>query len=211
MNQNAETSLSLLDAVRRGDDEIAWQRMFEVYKPLIEKWLRRFSAPNQDIDDLVQDVLTVVVKKIEGFERKSQTGAFRAWLRNTTQNILYQLWRKKKFTPVAHGDSDFQEVLNQLQVETSELSQQWNREYDDYILKSVLKTVQGEFAAQTWDAFKMVAIEGRPSREVAEELGMTINAVFIAKSRIMARVRTFGQHILDVEEANFGIQDLRQQ
>ena len=203
MSRNEETSLSLLDAIRQSGQEPnheAWQRMFRIYQPLIEKWLRRFSAPQQDMDDLVQDVMAIVVKKIDEFQRVPRTGAFRAWLRNTTQNILYQLWRKKKIQPVAYGDSDFQDVLNQLQQETSELSQQWNREYDDHILQGVMAQVESEFSSQTWQAFYGVSVEGKAAREVADQLGMSINAVFIAKSRVLSRIRTFGRYMIDMDE-----------
>ncbi len=199
MNQNsAETSVSLLDAVRQSRDEVAWQRMSEIYSPLIEKWLRRFSAPNQDIKDLVQDVLTVVVRKIDTFERQPRTGAFRAWLRNIARNCLLQFWREKKITPVARGDSDFQQVIEQLAVETSELSQKWNQEYDEYVLKSVLNSIKGEFKEQTWEAFQGVTLDEKKPREVAEELDMTVNAVFIAKSRVLSRLRSHGQGLIDI-------------
>ena len=208
MSEHEETSLSLLDAIRHStgaaQDQAAWQRMFQIYQPLIEKWLRRFSAPQQDIDDLVQEVLTIVVKKIDEFERVPRTGAFRAWLRNTTQNILFQLWRQKKYEPLAMGDSDFQEVLNQLKQESSELSQQWNREYDQHILRAVLGQVEQEFSEQTWQAFYQIAVEGQSARSVAEGLGISVNAAFIAKSRVLARIRSFGRYLVDLDARPMG-------
>lgn len=198
MNQNPETSISLLDAVRDGQDESAWKRMFEIYEPLIEKWLRRFSAPNQDIKDLVQEVMIVVMKKIKQFDHRGHTGAFRGYLREIARLQLLQFWKNKKIQPIAYGDSDFQQVIEQLEVETSELSQRWNMEYDEYVLKSVMNSVKGEFTDQTWQAFHAVTFEERKASEVAETLGISTNAVFVAKSRVLSRVRKYGENIIDL-------------
>ena len=191
------TSISLLDLLKQGEDVDAWQRMLEVYQPLIAKWLARFGAPNGELNDLSQSVLAVIVKKLPAFEHNGREGSFRSWVRSITRNCLLEFWRAKKIQPVATGNSSFQESLNQLSVEESELSQKWNREYDEQVLATLLKQIQGEFQASTWEAFRLVAIDGVKASEVASQLNVSVNSVFIAKSRVMSRLRVVGKYMID--------------
>lgn len=171
--------------------------MLIIYQPLIEKWLVRFGAPSNDLHDLSQNILTVVIRKLPVFEHSGREGAFRSWVRSITRNCLLEFWRAKKIQPVATGKTSFLESLNQLESENSELSQQWNREYDQQVLASLLNQIEAEFRPATWQAFKRVAVDGQKPVDVAEELDVTVNSVFIAKSRVMSRLKVVGKHMID--------------
>lgn len=191
------TSISLLDLLKDGEDEQAWQTMVTIYQPLIKKWLGRLGTPANELGDLSQNVMTVVVRKLPEFEHGGRTGAFRSWLRNITRNCLLEFWRKNKQTPVATGKSEFQEQLNQLADQTSELSQMWDREYDEHVLASLMTVIRPEFRSQSWEAFELFVLEGIPATDVAERLGVSANSVFIAKSRIMMRLREVGKYMIE--------------
>src|SRR5262245_49776422 len=100
----SETSASLLDRLRLTPDEESWRRLVELYTPLIRGWLGR-HARLQDADDLVQEVLSVVVRKLPQFVRQPRTGAFRRWLKSITVNCLRDSWRRDRGRPLATGDS----------------------------------------------------------------------------------------------------------
>src|SRR5437763_9049503 len=110
----SETSISLLDSLQQGPHVSSWQRMIDLYSPLIRNWLRRYALQDQDVEDLVQEVLAVVVRKLPDFERKPQIGAFRRWLRNITVNCLRDFWRAQRYRPQALGQDGFAQVLEQL-------------------------------------------------------------------------------------------------
>lgn len=171
--------------------------MLEVYQPLIKKWLRRFHAPENDLNDLSQSVLMVVTKKLPEFEHAGRVGSFRAWLRTITRNCLLKFWRENKVRPKATGDSEFQGQLNQLADDTSELSQIWNREYDEFVLAAVLRQIKPEFKPQTWTIFQRLTLSAEKPKVVADDLGVTLNTVFVAKSRVMSRLRVVGRHLID--------------
>ena len=192
-----ETSLSLLDRVRNQSDQDSWQRLVELYTPMIRGWLRRHGKMDQDTDDLVQEVLAVVVRKVPQFRREPRTGAFRKWLRTITVNCLRDSWKSQRKRPVASGDSGFLEMLNQLEDPESSLSQIWEQEHDQHVTQQLLEMIRPEFAAKTWQAFRSVALDGKPAAEVAAELGLSINAVFIAKSRVLTRLRQEGRGLID--------------
>lgn len=193
----AETSASLLEILRDRPDETNWRRLVELYSPLISHWLRRHSLPVGELDDLVQEVLLVVVRRLPEFQRQPHSGAFRGWLRSITVNCLRDFWRANRVRPQPTGNSDFQAVLDQLADPMSGLSREWDVEHDRIVTRRLLESLRPSFQENTWRAFAGVTLEGRSPDEVAAELEMTVNAVFIAKSRVLARLRQEAKDLLD--------------
>lgn len=193
----SETSASLLDRLRDQPDEASWQRLVDLYTPLIRGWLRRHAGLEADTDDLVQDVLAVVVRRLPEFRRQPRTGAFRRWLRTITVNCLRDHWRARRNRPVATGDSNFQQLLDQMADPASALSAQWDREHDHHVTHRLLELIRPDFEERTWRAFQRVALEGIAAEKVAAELGLTLNAVFIAKSRVLSKLRQEGKGLID--------------
>jgi RNA polymerase sigma-70 factor (ECF subfamily) len=192
-----ETSVSLLDRLREEPDADAWRRLVDMYTPLIRGWLRRHGLPPQEADDLVQEVLAVVVRRLPDFRREERTGAFRRWLRTITVNCLRDFWRRQRGRPLATGDSDFRNVLDQLEDPDSALSRLWDEEHDRHVTQRLLEMIRPHFEPSTWRAFQRVALEGVPPDQVAAELGLSVNAVFIAKSRVLCRLRQEGAGLID--------------
>ena len=193
----SETSASLLDRLRASPDEDAWQQVVEIYTPLIRGWLRRHAKlQTGDADDLVQEVLAVVVRRVKEF-RRERTGSFRAWLRQITVNCLRDLWKGRRTKPVATGGSEFLQMLDQLEDPASGLSKLWDQEHDQHVARRLLELIRPSFEPKTWRAFQRVALDGAPPDAVAAELGLSVNAVFIAKSRVLSRLRQEGEGLLD--------------
>jgi RNA polymerase sigma-70 factor (ECF subfamily) len=191
------TSLSLLEHLQQSPNDSDWRRLVDFYTPLIRVWLKRYALLDQDIDDLVQEVLAIVVRKVPEFRRQPQTGSFRRWLRTITVNCLRGFWRSQRFRPKIPGNAGFAQVLDQLEDSGSALSKLWDKEHDDHVAKRLLEMIRPRFEAKTWLAFQRVALEAIPVDQVASELGMTVNAVFIAKSRVVHLLRQEGQGLLD--------------
>lgn len=192
-----ETSVSLLERLRQTPDNQSWQRLVDLYTPLIHVWLGRQEVQLADRHDLVQEVLAVVIRKLPQFEHNQRTGAFRHWLRTITARCLKDFWRSQKVRPQARGDSDFQEMLTQLEDPTSALSRQWDKDHDLHITRKLLEMLQPQFTPATWEAFQRVALLREPPDEVAAALGITVNAVFIAKSRVLTKLRQEAQGLLE--------------
>ncbi|HZZ78973.1 MAG TPA: sigma-70 family RNA polymerase sigma factor [Gemmataceae bacterium] len=193
----SETSNSLLERLRQGPNEAAWRRMVDLYTPLIRGWLRRYALADTDCDDLVQDVLAIVVRRLPDFQRRPQVGSFRRWLRNITVNCLRDFWRSQRFKPRTIGNTDFGSILAELEDPQSALSKRWDAEHDHHVTACLLEKIRPRFEAKTWQAFRRVALDGSPVDQVASELGLTANAVFIAKSRVVHMLRKEGLGLLD--------------
>ncbi len=192
-----DTSASLLESLRVGADGVAWQALCDIYSPLMRNWLSRNGVPQSDIEDLVQEVLMVVVRRIPEFHREPRCGAFRSWLRTITVNCLRDHWRRKRKQEVAPGGMAFGEMIEQLADPRSGISRLWDREYAEYVTGYLLNRICGQFSEKTWRAFLRFALDGLSADEVARELEMSPNAVFIAKSRVMASLREIGRGLID--------------
>jgi RNA polymerase sigma-70 factor (ECF subfamily) len=144
----------------------------------------------------VQDVLFVVSRKIAGFEWRGQ-GALRAWLRTILTYELRDYFCGQLNRPIATGDSDFQSWLDELESPDSALSRLLDREHDEHIAASLLRTVQGDFAPVTWQAYHRYALEGEPAAQVAEALVLSLNSVLLAKSSVLKRLRQEAAGLVD--------------
>ena len=186
----AQTPPSLLNRLREHpDDAEAWQHFDAVYRPLLLTWVRRYSIRPQDADDLVQQVLEVVLQEMPHFHYDSQKGRFRGWLRGILVNRLRDFWRSQKHRPLATGDSDFYEkVLNQLEDPRSDLSRLWDQEHDRHVAQQMLSLVKADFSSTTWEAFLGVMGGEKPAK-VAAGLKISLNAVYLAKSAVLKRLR----------------------
>lgn len=184
-----ETSLSLLNCLRRSPESESWTRLVELYAPLIKTWLRKYEVQESDVEDLVQEVLLAVSKDLAKFEHNGQPGAFRGWLKAILVNRLRNFWRARDRRREARGDSDIDQRLAELENPASELSRLWDGEHDRYVLRHLLKLVKPHFAPNTWMAFYRVALKGERTRDVATEMQISLNAVVTAKSRVLRRLR----------------------
>src|SRR5690242_4848766 len=117
-----KTSLTLLEALQREDQE-SWHLLIEIYRPFLLGILRGHGTPNQDIDDLIQDVLVVLVRELPQFQHSGRPGAFRAWLRSVAANRLRSYWRSRGRTV----PTDMLAVAEQFDDPNSALSQLWDQ------------------------------------------------------------------------------------
>lgn len=183
------TSISLLVRLQESDDSLTWNRLDKLYAPLLRLWLRKYDVQANDVDDLVQEVLMAVSTDLKSFDHNGRPGAFRTWLRTILTHRLRNYWRKRGRGPTARGGSDIDLRLQQLEDPASQLSEIWNRQHDRHVTRQLLEMSESSFAPSTWTAFRRVALEGAKPDLVAAELGISVNAVFIAKSRVLSRLR----------------------
>ena len=197
MGRMSETSLSLLDRVCSGTEQAAWQRLVDVYVPLLQQWLRQYSLQASDADDLIQEVMATAYRELPKFEHNGRQGAFRNWLKRILIYRLRSFWRDRKYRPRTGGGTDFQRHLQEFEDPTSGLSRLWNHEHDRVVLQQLWESVRPRFSEKTCAAFRRQVIDGMSASDVAKELEMTVNAVLIAKSRVLKELRREGRGLLE--------------
>jgi RNA polymerase sigma-70 factor (ECF subfamily) len=185
---SASTSLSLLQRIKDKDTE-GWRRLVKLYGPLVLWWCQRQGLRAQDEEEVAQEDFLTVATRICDFTRGERRGSFRAWLRGITRNKLGDYIRRRRNQPQALGGSDAQLVFAQV-PERAEADAQGQEEAGErgVFYRGAMEHFRDEFAPQTWEAFTRIVLDRRRAGDVAAELDMTVNAVYIAKSRILARL-----------------------
>jgi RNA polymerase sigma-70 factor (ECF subfamily) len=183
-----ETSVSLLERLAGGPTNDDWRRLDALYRPLLRAWIAQAGVAAADVDDLTQDVLVVVFREVGKFERRGP-GAFCGWLRTILAHRVRDHFRAAGWRPTATGDSEFLRRLEQLASPASELSRQWDCDHDEHVAAALMRRVEGDFAPATWQAFLRHALNGEPAAQVAHALGLSLNSVLLAKSRVLKRLR----------------------
>lgn len=174
----------------RTPDHAAWQRWTHLYGPLILDWCRLAGLQPEDAADVQQDVFRAVVTHIADFRREQPGDSFRGWLYRITQNKIRDHWRRQHKDVVASGGTDHQQMLLAVPGEAaSEVSLDENAQETGQLFRRALELLQTEFEPRTWQAFWRVTIEGQEVAEVAQTLGMSPGAIYVAKSRILRRFR----------------------
>ncbi len=187
-----QTSITSLERLRNQPDEAAWQRLDDLYRPLIRRWLRRDPSLRDEAEDLVQDVLAVLVRELPHFQRE-RDGSFRCWLRTITWHRLQAFRQARRHRPQLLGSDADGSLLAQLEDPHSALSRQWDEEHDRHVIRRFMERIEPQFEPATLQAFRRTVFDGAKAADVAMELGISVNAVLLAKSRVLKRLREEGE------------------
>jgi RNA polymerase sigma-70 factor (ECF subfamily) len=177
----------LLDRVKAREPD-AWQRLVELYGPLVYRWCRQSGVNAEDAADVVQDVFGAVARGIDTFRRQRPGDSFVAWLRTITRNKLSDHFRSRCRRPLARGGTDAQQQLAEVPepAEPSAGDEQWTR---DLLSHRWLQLARAGFESHTWEAFWRTVIDGQLPADVARDLGMSVDSVYQARCRVLRRLR----------------------
>ena len=183
-------SSTLLDRVRAQRPE-AWERLVDLYGPVVYRWCRQSALRPEDAADVVQEVFAAVATHVGEFRRDRPGNSFGAWLRTITRNKIRDHYRRRHGKPEARGGTDAQQQMAEIgePPEPPDPSAATDNGLDAWLSRRGLELVRAEFEDRTWQAFRRTAVEGQSPAHVAEDLGMTLQAVYQAKSRVLRRLR----------------------
>jgi RNA polymerase sigma-70 factor (ECF subfamily) len=176
------TSPTLLNRLRQQNDPEAWERFVRLYTPLLLGWTRRQGFQEADAHDLVQEVLLKLVRELPTYQR-GDGQSFRGWLVRVTANQCAD-FRRRKATRVLPGADGLSRVSDDSSIRELE-----EAEYRRLLARRGLDLVRPDFSATTWDAFVGLMLEGRHAAEVAAALKLSVNAVYLARNRVLTRLR----------------------
>jgi len=189
MEEIPKTRASLLVRIRNPQDDEAWAEFVGLYEPVVYRIARQRGFQDADARELTQDVLVAVASAIERWEPDPARGKFRTWLFRIARNLSINLLVSRRRHAQGTGGTDFQALLEEQEAPRGEDSDLFDREYRRELFGRAVAQVRGQFREATWQAFWLTSVQGRDIGEVAEELGMSAGAVYIARSRVMARLR----------------------
>lgn len=189
MSQIPETRPSLLLRLRDPQDSEAWGEFLDIYEPLIQRLARRRGFQDADARELAQDVFVAMAGAIDRWDPDRSLGTFRGWLFRIARNLMINFLRREGRHPSGTGDTNFLKLLNEQPDPNAEETAFFDLEYRRELFRWAAARTQEEVTDATWAAFHETCVEGRSPDAVAEELGMSRGAVYVAKSRVMARLR----------------------
>ncbi|MBL8813973.1 MAG: sigma-70 family RNA polymerase sigma factor [Planctomycetaceae bacterium] len=181
-----ETRPSLLMRLRDTSDREAWSEFVDVYSPLVYGFLRRRSLHDSDAADVTQEVFLRVSRSIPTFIYSKEQGRFRDWLWTITRNEIRRFHEKRK-RRVAEIQESPDGTLEQL-ASTGD-SAEWNEEFHRHILEVAMKRIEPSFEPQTWQAFCLVWVNQVSAIDAAEQVQQSVDFVYVAKSRVLKRLR----------------------
>ena len=177
-----DTPVSLLDRLCRRPREGDWERFVHLFTPLLSRWATRFGTPPADVEDALQEVFLLLFDKLPRF-RLNPDGSFRAW--------LWTVFRRELLARNRRNGKQHRATPEQLEalVSAEQVPDLSEAEYRRFLIGRALRLVQRDFPEQTWRVFWRVAVEGQSGAQVAQEFGVTPNAVYLTRGRVLARLR----------------------
>ena len=179
------TQPSLLVRIRDPRDGTSWSQFVDLYAPLVFRFGRKHGLQDADAADFTQDVLRSVAGAVGKLDYDPQRGTFRGWLFTVVRNRLRDFLDSRRRQCQGCGDTETHALLEQQE----ELRDTWDQGYEWQLLTWAAEQIRGTVQESTWQAFWLTTIEEMSGQEVAKKLGMSVAAVYLAKSRMMARLK----------------------
>jgi RNA polymerase sigma-70 factor (ECF subfamily) len=188
------TRPSLLVRIRDVQDQAAWREFVDIYGPVVYGFARKRGLQDADAGDLTQEVMRAVAAVAGRLEYDPRKGWFRGWLYSVARNKLHDFVAARRRQCQGSGDTGVQALLGEQPAPQQEAL--WDEEYQQRLFAWAAERVRQCFEDTTWQAFWQVAVEGRRPKEAAAALGMTLAAVYMAKSRVLAALKKEIQQLL---------------
>jgi len=188
MGDSLATRASLLARLGDMHDQAAWRQFVELYGGLVYSFARKHGLQDADAADLTQEVFLAVAAGEGPQSYDPRLGSFRGWLYGLTRNKIGKFLERRRNQPVGVGDSNAQQRLNEEPDPEPGLDDAWEQEFQRQLFRVASGQIQNHFAPTTWQAFWQTAVEGKSGADVARELGLSVGAVYVARSRVLARL-----------------------
>ncbi|MCA9136681.1 MAG: sigma-70 family RNA polymerase sigma factor [Planctomycetales bacterium] len=184
-----ETRASLILRLKDPADVAAWDEVAAVYGPLVLRMAKRQGCQAADADDVVQEVFAAVAKSVSQWVDQPKRGRFRHWLLGIARNIAINVLTRRPHGSVGRGGDGVIDTLTEVPAPSGALSSQFDLEYQREVYRWAAEQVRESVAGVTWDAFYVTHMEGVAIAEAAKQLGISVGNVYIARSRVMSRLR----------------------
>jgi len=186
---SGRTSATLLARLRQGGtpDQGAWAEFVRRYGRLIYQWCRRWKLAEAEAEEVTQAVLVRLVEKLRSFDY-DPARSFRAYLKTLTHYAWCDFLEGRRRPDAGSGDTDVTEALASVEAR-DDLADRLQREFDQEALELATERVRQRVEPQTWDAFRLTALEGQSGADAAARLGMKVASLFAAKSKVQKMLR----------------------
>jgi RNA polymerase sigma-70 factor (ECF subfamily) len=177
------TRVTLLARLRQDPtDQAAWSEFVERYGRHIYRWCRQWQLQDADAEDVTQDILVKLARKLRDFAY-DPSRSFRAWLKTVAHHAWRDFVDGRRPVVAAASDSHLWELLQSLEAR-EDLVQKLEEAFDLELLEAAKVRVRLRVAPHTWEAFRLLAIDGLPAAEVAARVQLQVAMVYVARSKV---------------------------
>lgn len=199
MSTSPTTKVDLIFCLSDPSNQRAWEEFIEIYTPLLMRTAHQLGLHSHDASDAVQEVLMHLTSAVARWQPTGKAGAFRGWLVRVARNqMLKLLQRSNAFCSQSVYDESQLYLLDQVTA-PAEITAWFNREFRQHVFLFAVKKIQNDFKPKTWTAFWNTYIDQKPPAEVAQQLSLSIGAVYIARSRVMNRLQKTVENLVENE------------
>ena len=186
MAESTHTTTALLRNLHDTDHEAAWREFNDRYRPLLVGFSRRLGLSEADAVDVAQETIVQFIKEYREGKYDRDRGRLRSWLMGIARYRIAGVFRKQARQRISRGESAIDELPRE-----HELEEAWDTERRMAILQAALQQIRvtTKISDQSIRVFEMVGLQNQPPSVVAGELGLTENDVYLAKSRVAAKLR----------------------
>lgn len=196
-SSSPNTNPELLARIKDNTNEAAWREFIQIYRPLVYGFCLNHQLQVADANDVTQEVMKAISRSIANFEYDPKKGRFRSWLFTVTRSKFNNFLESRYKHPQGSGDTEMLRFIEDQPAR--EEAEDWDKEFKRQTLASAMEAVELEFAPKTWEAFVRTAIHHESGKEVADELDLSIGAVYIARSRVTTRIKEWVRRFLKDE------------
>ena len=184
----SDTRVTLLGRLRAvPSDPAAWAEFVAWYGRKIYAWCRAWGLQEADAQDVTQEVFLNLSVRLPQF-RYDPAGSFRAWLKTVTHHTWQDFLARQRRPGRGSGGDSAIERLADVQAR-DDLERRLAEAFDQELLKEAAARVRLRVEPRTWEAFRLLAVEGRSGADAAERLGMKVATVFVARSKVQRMLR----------------------
>ena len=193
-----ETRHSLLLRLYDRADMAAWSEFCAIYEPVVYRFAKRANLQDADAREVAQEVLLIVSRKVESFDTQAN-GRFRGWLSKIARHATIDLLRKRRERPI--GGSDFLRLLATVPANDADASRVFLAEARSQKFHWAAEQVRQSSQPATWQAFWLTAVESVPATDVANQLGISVGAVYVARCRTLARIKSLIESFVEDDQS----------
>lgn len=203
MEHNPPTRFSLIEKIKDPRDAEAWSEFAEIYYPLVFGICRKKGLQHADATDIAQEVLGRVANAVGSYRHDQPGATFRGWLYRITRNLTVDFFRRQGKDPLAKATPQFN--LHEIQEPSLEESKEFHFAFRRHLFNVVAKVVQNQVQPKTWSAFWKTEVEQMDVDEASEALSMTRGAIYVARSRVIAKIRNeIQKRMTESQTGSFG-------